>query len=136
MTSKLLDLILRAQLEVRRRDNRMSKEDIERQRQEAEVLAMKWFADFHLKMGTGYEIQPKVEWSGTSASATFAIDGQDFTVIKDGNNIVLLVLLAGNGFGAELARVTEKKDWGYEACTRFLSAVGDFLGISASDRAQ
>lgn len=128
MKPSLRDIILKAQREMRRADGRQTPEDVSTERQFKDMQAMKQFASFHLSLATAHEIEPAVAWNGTAAIARFSSDDQPFTVRKDATEFVLL---AGDESGRELARVAAKD--GFEAGTKFLSAVGDFLGLSGAE---
>ena len=128
MTPKLRNVILRAQRETRRAENRQTPEDIATDGQYEDVTSLKRFCRFHLAVPTHGEIDPDAEWNGKAAVADFSIEGNAFTIRKEATG---LVLLSGGDSGHEVARVEEKSE--FRAGAKLLSAIGDFLGVSGTE---
>ena len=128
MTPQLRNAILRAQRETRVAEGRQTPADVATDRQFRDLQSLKQFCGFHLAIPTAHEIEPSVEWDGTTAVARFTVDGQEFLIRKSGTEFVLLT---GKEPGQELAGVGEKS--GFRGGDKFLSVLGDFLGVSGSE---
>ena len=128
MTPKTRNVILRAQRETRCAEDRQTPEDIATEKQYEDVKSLKRFCGFHLAIPTEHEINPAVEWNGTAAVAEFTIDGNAFVIRREPSEFVLL---SGSESSRELSRVEVKSE--FRGGAKFLSAIGDFLGVSGTE---